>query len=267
VTLADDHARVAYDALAPGYDLLTSGHDHAAWAAQLEGLAQRAGLAGLRLLDVGCGTGGGLASMLERGYEVTGVDVSPRMLAVAREKLGPHVRLHVEDMRSLPPLGAFDLVWSVCDAVNCLQSDAELVAAFAGFRRNLAPGGLVVFDVDTLATFRALYSSLLVVPGADRIVVFEGRADEPLVSGAAAEAYVDRLEPAAPPFWRRVRAAHRQRHHAPAAVERALTAAGLQVVAVWGTDGAGGSEQPLDDERHGKAVYVAQAAAPDSEGR
>jgi hypothetical protein len=34
-------------------------------------------------------------------------------------------------------------------------------------------------------------------------------------------------------------------------------------VAVWGTDGAGGSDRPLDEARHNKAVYIAQAAAPE----
>ena len=254
------HARDAYDALAPAYDAFTAAHDHAAWAGQLEQLALDAGLAGRRLLDVGCGTGSSLPAMLARGYEVAGVDVSPRMIELARAKVGPGVHLEVADMRELPRIGEFDLVWSVCDAVNCLESDDELAAAFGGFRRNLAPGGIVVFDVDTLATFRALYSSLLVVPGEGGVVVFEGLADGGLGAGDAAQAFIDRLEPAArPPFWRRVRSVHRQRHHPAEAVERALAAAGLELVAAWGTDGAGGSELPLDEERHRKAVYIARS--------
>jgi len=250
--------REAYDALAPAYDLLTSGHDHAAWAAQLEGLALEAGLHGRRLLDVGCGTGSSAAPMLARGYEVVGVDVSPGMLERAREKLGPDVRLELADMRALPALGEFDLVWSVADGVNYLAAD-ELVPAFDGFRRNLAPGGLVLFDLDTLASFRALYSSLIVVPGDERIVVFEGQAKEALGEGATAVAQIDCLELASPPWWRRTRSLHRQRHHPAADVERALAAAGLSTVAIWGTDGAGGSELPLDEERHNKAVYIARA--------
>jgi len=257
-----DHALRAYDGLAPAYDVFTAGHDHAAWAWQLEELAAREGLAGRRLLDVGCGTGSGLAPMIDRGYDVTGVDVSPRMLQVARDKLGPDVTLIAEDMRRLPSLGEFDLVWSLCDAVNYLHGEDELVAAFSGFRRNLAPGGVVVFDVDTLATFRVLYSSLMVVPGDDAIVVFEGRAGDALAEGAVAEAWIDRLERAEPPWWHRVRTVHRQRHHPRLALERALAMAGLAAVAVWGTDGAGAPEQPLDELRHNKAVYIAQHAAP-----
>jgi ubiquinone/menaquinone biosynthesis C-methylase UbiE len=250
--------REAYDALAPAYDLLTAGHDHAAWAAQLEELALEAGLSGRRLLDCGCGTGSSALPMLARGYEVVGVDVSPGMLALAREKLGPDVRLEPADMRRLPVLGAFDLVWSVADGVNYLGPD-ELVPAFEGFRRNLAPGGLVVFDVDTLASFRLLYSSLIVVPGEDRVVVLEGQESPELQEGAAAVAHVDYLQLDSPPLWRRTRSVHRQHHHPPARLERALAAAGLRKLAAWGTDGAGASERTLDERRHNKAVYIATA--------
>jgi ubiquinone/menaquinone biosynthesis C-methylase UbiE len=252
------HVRETYDALAPAYDLLTAGHDHAAWAARLEELARRAGLSGRRLLDVGCGTGSSALPMLAQGYEVVGVDVSPGMLERAREKLGRDVRLELADMRRLPVLGSFDLVWSVADGVNCL-GEGELEDAFAGFRRNLAPGGLAVFDLDTLASFQALYSSLIVVPGEGRVVVFDGQETEPIGEGAVAAAHIDCLELDSPPWWRRTRAVHRQRHHPRAEVERALAAAGLRTMAVWGADGAGACEQPLDERRHNKAVYIAQA--------
>lgn len=261
-------ARASYDALAPAYDLLTASHRHADWAVLMEGLATRAGLSGRRLLDVGCGTGASLVAMVERGYDAAGVDVSPEMVRRAREKLPGDVPLAVHDMRALPALGSFDLVWCLGDALNHILREADLVAAFAGFRRNLAPGGIVAFDVDTLVTFRRLYGSLIVVPDADRVVVFEGRSPGPLESGAAAEAWIDRLEPEpAPPWWRRVRSVHRQRHHPRATLERALRAAGLECVAVWGTDGAGAVDQPLDELRHAKAMYIAHARAPDEERR
>ena len=262
-----DPVGASYDALAPAYDLLTGGHDHAAWAAEIEGLALRAGLRGRRLLDAGCGTGSLIGPMLARGYDATGVDLSPGMLAVAREKLGPEVALHHADMRDLPALGAFDLIWSLGDAVNYLVTDDELVAALAGLVRNLAPGGVVAFDVVTLSTFRALASSLFVTPADDRVVVYEGRADATLPAGAVAEAWIDRLERTGAHAWERIRTVHRQRHLPRPVLERALGAAGLRAVAVWGTDGAGGLDRPLDEDRHAKAVYIAQRVAPTGEGR
>jgi SAM-dependent methyltransferase len=264
--LADDVA-ASYDALAPAYDLLTGGHDHAAWASAVEGLARRAGLDGRRLLDVGCGTGNLIAPMLARGYEVTGVDVSPGMLAVAREKLGSHVRLQHADMRELPALGGFDLVWSLGDAVNYLLTDAELVAAFAGMARNLASGGVLAFDVVTLSAFRAMSSAILVAPADDRVVLYEGRAEATPASGAIVEAWIDRLERTGGDGWRRFRSLHRQRHLPRPVLARALAATGLVEVGAWGTDGAAALTEPPDEDRHAKAVYIARHGAPSGAGR
>jgi SAM-dependent methyltransferase len=265
--LRSDHARAAYDAFAPVYDMFTAGHDQAAWTGAILELAEDAGLPGRRLLDVGCGTGSAIPPMLDRGFAVRGVDISAAMIERARQKLGPDVELSVADMRDLPVLGSFDLVWSLCDSVNYLQSEAELAAAFHGFRRNLAPGGVVAFDVDSLATVRSLYSSLLVMPGDDVVLVFEGRSAPDLPSGASAEAWLDRLTPDAEPWWSRVRGVHHQRHHPEAVIRRALEAAGLAWVGVWGTEQDGAREQPFDDLRHNKAVYIARASAPEEQGR
>jgi SAM-dependent methyltransferase len=262
VDVTSDEIQRSWDALAPAYDQLTAAHDHAAWAGQLEALARAAGLRGSRLLDLGCGTGSSSAAMIARGYDVVGVDISPGMLEVAARRLGPGVALHPHDMRSLPQLGEFDVVWSISDAINFLVGPGDLADAFDGVRRNLAPGGFFVFDVDTLATLRVLYSSLLVVPSAERVVIFEGHAGGEVTSGAVVEASIEHIEPASPPWWRRVRATHRQRHYSQAAIASALAGAGLELLEVWGTDGAGGSDRPLDEERHNKAVYIARLTQP-----
>ena len=99
----EDPALEAYEALAPFYDLFTDGYSYDTLLAELERLALDHGLAGRRLLDVGCGTGKSFLPMLARGYEVAGCDLSPAMVELAREKLPPGlVDLFVADMRDLP---------------------------------------------------------------------------------------------------------------------------------------------------------------------
>src|SRR5256885_12491864 len=130
---------------------MPADYAHGPWLSALERVAERHGLAGRRLLDVGCGTGKSFLPMLERGYEVTACDISPEMVAEARRKAGGRAELHVADMRRLPVLGEFDLITCLDDAVNHLLGPDELADAFEGLRENLAPGGLLVFDVNTLA--------------------------------------------------------------------------------------------------------------------
>jgi SAM-dependent methyltransferase len=259
--LREDHGRRAYDALAPGYDDLTRGHDHAAWTALLEARAGDAGLRGTRLLDIACGTGNTMLPMLERGYDVTGVDVSERMLDEARRKTEGRAHLIAADMRHLPAIGAFDLVWCLGDSLNYLDSEAELAAALAGMRRNLATGGVVVFDLNTLGTFRALYSSLFAVPSPDRIVLFEGHGSRALATGGAADVWIDRLEPQNSGWWSRTRSEHHHRHHGETEVRHALADARLECHAVYGSVITGALLTPLDEFDHAKAVYVARHQA------
>jgi SAM-dependent methyltransferase len=261
-----DHAELAYDALAPAYDLLTATHDYEAWTATLEALAVEAGLTGRRLLDVACGTGKSFEPFLARGYEVCATDVSAEMLREARTRTRGEVRLERHDMRALPALGAFDLVTCLDDAVNYLHDEAELVALFGGIRANLAPGGLAVFDVNTLDTFRALYSSILVAPSPDRVVVMAGQSTPELPPGGLAEAHIDAYQRGDDGWWSRSRGVHRHRHHPDAVVRAALAGAGLECAAAHGMRRDGSVDGPPDDLRHSKALYIARVGAPDGGG-
>src|SRR3954453_22182152 len=153
-----DQALAAYDGLAAHYDALTEGHDYERWIDALERLAIAHGFAGRRVLDVACGTGKSFVPMLDRGYEVVACDLSPEMVSRAREKAaGRSARVLVADMRVLPRLGAFGLLTCLDDAVNYLASEGELRAALEGFARNLRPGGLAIFDANTLGTYRSRF--------------------------------------------------------------------------------------------------------------
>jgi ubiquinone/menaquinone biosynthesis C-methylase UbiE len=259
--LRDDHARLAYDALAPGYDALTRGHDHDGWTSLLEARARDWGLEGSRLLDLACGTGNTLLPMLDRGYEVTGVDISDAMLAEARRKTQGRAQLVWGDMRDLPVLGEFELVWCLGDALNYLDTAQELTAALTGMRRNLAPGGVVVFDVNTLATFRTVYSSLLAIPSPERIVLLEGRGSRQLDAGGWADAWIDRIEPQDSGWWTRTRSEHHHRHHPEPTIRSALADAGLACCGIYGSHPTGVIEAPLDELQHTKAVYIARHQA------
>jgi SAM-dependent methyltransferase len=255
---APDHARHAYDSFASFYDEFTSHHEDDLWTGVIERLAIDAGLKGKRLLDLACGTGRSFVPMLERGYVVTACDISPAMVERARAKSEQLARVVVADLRRLDVLGEFDLVWCLGDALNYLQDPREIAATFAGVRCNLADGGIFACDVNTLSTFRTVYSSLLVKPAADQVLILDGHGEKELGPEGEAVVWIDRLAPTSDGWWRRTRTVHHHRHHSPVSLERALRRAGLEPVGAYGSHISGEVESGVDESRHVKAVLIAR---------
>jgi SAM-dependent methyltransferase len=256
----DDHARATYDAFAAYYDDFTAHHDYEAWTATLENLARECGLRGRRLLDVGCGTGKSFLPYLDRGYEVVACDVSPAMVEVAASKAGDRARLEVCDMRALPSFGQFDLVCCIDDAINYVVAPNDLVPTFTGLARNLAPGGVVLFDVNSVGTYRTFFASMSVVVGDERVLVWEGHASKSFGAGDLARASVEALSRGEDATWLRARSVHHQRHHSRATIQSALRRAGLRVVVVRGMHLDGTMTESFDELANSKAVYVARAS-------
>ena len=260
---AGNWAERTYEAMAPVYDDFTAHHDYDAWLADLIVVLERNGLRGKRLLDVGCGTGKSFLPMLPKGWEVTGTDLSPAMLELAREKAGEGVRLEVADMRELPVFGEFDLVWALDDAINYLLSDDELVQAMAGMRGNLAPTGLLLFDVNALTAYRTFFAETSVIERGGRKLIWRGLSPADVAPGSICESRlevgpgdvdVDAVEPGELPFH-----THRQRHFTEADVLAAFARAGMECLDVYGHGLDGIPRQPLDESAHTKAIYVARA--------
>ncbi|HEV2789895.1 MAG TPA: class I SAM-dependent methyltransferase [Solirubrobacterales bacterium] len=243
-------ARETYDAYAAAYDDFNSGYMYERWTGRLLEKAEGAGARRGRLLDVGCGTGLSFLPMLDRGWQVIACDISPRMLEIAREKAGDRAELVVADMRELPRLGEFDLVWAVNDAMNYLLSGEELETTLAGMRRNLTPEGVVLFDLNTLATYRSFFSCEIAREEKGRSFVWQGQMSaEEVAPGSISEARFEVKGEAGSAH------VHRQRHFPEREVVDAIEAAGLRCAGVFG-EMDGELTPGVDEERQTKAVYV-----------
>jgi SAM-dependent methyltransferase len=241
----------AFEAMAPAYDVFTVREDQQSWLAGLLHHLNRHGRIGNRLLDVACGTGKSLIPMLAREWRVSGYDISPGMLALARQKVGTEATLHLADMRKQPHLGYFDVVWAVNDVMNYLLSPWSLTDALRGMRRNLAIGGLLAFDLNTLLVYRTVFAKGRIVRTSGPALIWTGfaRTNEP--PGCECEALFE-VEGWGTDFSM----AHRQRHFPEATARGCIAEAGLECLEVFGRDDDGALVQPLDESRHRKAVYL-----------
>jgi SAM-dependent methyltransferase len=253
-------AEIAYEAIAPFYDDFTAHHDYELWLGNLLPELERLGLQGDRLLDVACGTGKSFIPMLNRGWKVTASDISPAMIELAQAKVGDAVALSVADMRELPEFGQFDLVFCLDDAINYLLSGEELEQALSGMRRNLGPGGLLMFDVNTILAYRTFFAEEVVVERDGRRLVWKGRSSPDVEPGSISEASFEALPPEGGDGARIPPEMHRQRHFPEAEVLATLEQAGLECLEVFGHGHDAILRQPLRDEVHSKAVYIARAA-------
>lgn len=251
-------AEQAYEAIASVYDDFTAHHDYELWLGNLLPKVSAHGLSGRRLLDVGCGTGKSFLPMLERGWEVTACDISASMLELARAKARGAARLSVADMRKLPILGEFDLVWALDDAINYLLSVDELGEALSGMRANLAPGGLLMFDVNTLQTYRTFFAEEQRVERGGRQLVWRGQGSAEAPPGSISEA---RFEIGAGQGGTDTEThVHHQRHFPEAEVLEQLTAAGLECLDVYGHGFDAVPKQPVEELVHSKIVFIARRA-------
>lgn len=105
------------------------------------------------VLELGCGTGTLTELLYQKGYDMLGVDLSQEMLGIAckkREQSGSGILYLCQDMRELDLYSTVGTVISVCDSVNYLLEDEEVVETFQGVNNYLYPGGIFIFDFNTV---------------------------------------------------------------------------------------------------------------------
>lgn len=255
-------ARGAYDAFARAYDAYTADYEYDRWIAAVLAIADDLGLRGRETLDAACGTANSTLPLIARGLDVSACDLSPGMVAQARRKLPDHRRVGVADMRALGLEDRFDLVTCLDDGLNYLLGEEDLRAGLGGLARSLRPGGLLVFDVNTLGTLRAAYSGVHEYATGDWRFRWTGHSSRAAPSGcvAAGTLTIDRRARAGRRWgWRRASCAlHRQAHHDRQRLDDALRAAGMEVLDVFGqSPGVVLAPEPAED-LHTKVLVFAR---------
>jgi SAM-dependent methyltransferase len=133
------------------YDLLYQDKDYLAEAQYVHNLIQTHSPGAKSILDLGCGTGGHAFPLAQMGYAVTGVDLSPRSIQIAKEKqqgstgYSEALDFHVGDIRTIRLERNFDVVVSLFHVMS-YQTHQDILATLTTAKNHLKPCGLFLFD-------------------------------------------------------------------------------------------------------------------------
>ena len=109
------------------------------------------------ILDLGCGTGTLTELFARQGYDMIGIDNAQEMLQIAmdkREASGLDILYLLQDMREFELYGTVGAVISVCDSVNYLLEEEDVVRTFRLVNNYLYPKGIFIFDFNTVYKYK-----------------------------------------------------------------------------------------------------------------
>ena len=169
-----------YGPLAAWYDTLTGDIPYGSFADFYEAEFARDGGEFRLLLDLCCGTGTLTAELCRRGYEMIAADQSEEMLMEAREKaasLSPAPLFLCQSAQELDLYGTVDAAICSLDGINYLPG-GDLGEVFRRLHLFVRPGGLLIFDIKSPESLRALDGSVSVDEDEDLLCLWRADFDE-----------------------------------------------------------------------------------------
>jgi ubiquinone/menaquinone biosynthesis C-methylase UbiE len=150
---------MTYQHFAYLYDDLMKDVPYHAW---IDYMTHRVQQNNQHVLDLACGTGALSIPLAKMGFQVTGVDLSAEMLAVADEKARTEqagITLLQQDMTDLSELGSesFDTIICFCDSLNYLTDEQAVIQTFRGVYELLKPNGAFMFDVHSIEKIETIF--------------------------------------------------------------------------------------------------------------
>lgn len=150
---------MSYGVFSEFYDALTANVSYDTVSQVLSSLLTRYGKGRGLLLDLACGTGSVSVRLAEKGYEVIGVDLSPEMLSEAQNKAysaGQNILFLCQDMTKLDLYGTVDAAVCTLDGLCHLPDEESVFAALQKVSLFMNPGGVFLFDVNSVYKHRAV---------------------------------------------------------------------------------------------------------------
>ena len=222
-----------YDQLAGCYDALTGDVQYEKRVDFLLKLLRRSRIPVHTILDLACGTGTMTWLLTARGYEMIAVDGSEEMLCAAMQKSGSvegiaPVFLH-QDMPRLDLYGTVDAAICCLDSLNYLTRPADVRRTFARLHLFIAPGGMLVFDINTVEKLASLDGQVFLDETEDSYCVWRTEYSRGLCTY-----YMDLFRLAPDGTWDRSLEIHRERGYSVSELTQWLREAGFGDIRTYG---------------------------------
>lgn len=250
----------AYGDFAKVYDLFMDNVKYGEWAGYLEARLKEYGISDGLVLELGCGTGTMTELFSEAGYDMIGVDNSEEMLAEAmdkREQSGHEILYLLQDMQEFELYGTVRAVISVCDCMNYITEKEELTQVFSLVNNYLDPGGIFVFDMNTVYKYEEVLGNTTIAENREEgSFIWENEYDpETGINVYELALFLPREDG----LYEKSEEYHYQRAYTREEITEMLRCAGLELLAVY--DGYTTEAPRADSERltfiareHGKSL-------------
>lgn len=224
----------AYTSFAVVYDTFMDNVPYEEWGEYLHGLLLEYGVEDGLVLDLGCGTGTMTEILASKGYDMTGVDFSEEMLDIAmqkRTKSGHDILYLMQDMREFELYGTVRAVVSICDCMNYILEEEDLLEVFCLANNYLDPGGIFVFDMNTPYKYREVIGNTTIAENREEgSFIWENCFDEESqVNEYALTLFIKEEDD----LYRKHEEFHYQKAYEPERVKELLEEAGLKVEAIY----------------------------------
>ena len=172
----------AYGEFARVYDIFMDNVDYEDWASYLTESLKEYGISDGLVLELGCGTGTMTELLADAGYDMIGVDNAEEMLAEAmekREESGHDILYLLQDMEEFELYGTVRAVISVCDSLNYITEEEDLLHVFSLVNNYLDPKGIFIFDMNTVYKYREMLGNTTIAENREEgSFIWENEYDE-----------------------------------------------------------------------------------------
>ena len=226
----------AYGSFAAVYDTFMDNVPYEDWSDRIRTILRQYGITGGLALDLGCGTGKMTELLAEAGFDMIGVDNSEDMLELAMEKRlvsGHDILYLLQDMQEFELYGTVGAIVSVCDSINYITDEEELLEVFRLANNYLDPHGIFLFDFNTEYKYREILGDNTFAEEREECsFIWENYYDpEEEINEYELTLFVREEED--PELYRRYQETHFQKAYTLERIKRLLERAGMTFMRAW----------------------------------